>query len=161
MDLQIRPMGPDDDLEQVAAWFDEIGREWLVDDPDGERTRGTSRAQLERWQRGDNGHSCILLAVVRNPGTTARETVGFAVCLLQRDPAGERLFGIINGIYVRPHHRGEHIGRRLKEAADDWCRRAGAAYMKAHIGIGNEAMLRVCKLLGYQPWMITMIRRFD
>jgi hypothetical protein len=33
--------------------------------------------------------------------------------------------------------------------------------MKAYIGIGNKEMLRICKLLGYEPWVITWVRRFD
>jgi hypothetical protein len=33
--------------------------------------------------------------------------------------------------------------------------------MKAYMGIGNKAMLRVCKLLGYEPGMITWVRRFE
>ena len=89
------------------------------------------------------------------------EPIGFAICLLQTDPNTNRKYGMINGIYVEPAHRVQKVGQALKETADEWCHQAGAAYMKAYIGIGNEAMLRVCKLLGYQPWMLTMVRKFD
>ena len=60
-----------------------------------------------------------------------------------------------------PPYREKGIGHTLKNAADEWCRQAGAEYMRAYIGIGNTAMLRVCKLLGYEPWMVTWVRRFE
>lgn len=157
MELTIRPMTANDDVEQVTGWFESIGREWLMDYDSGPRKREETRQRLLEWMRGTGAGSCVLLAETRTP----KVVVGFAIPLLQIDANTDRKYGTINGIYVEPGKRGEGVGRALKEAADEWCRNAGAAYMKAYIGIGNKEMLRICKLLGYEPWMITWVRRFD
>jgi GNAT superfamily N-acetyltransferase len=157
MELTIRPMTANDDIEQITDWFEAIGTEWLMDYESGPRKREEPRQRLLDWMRGSGVGSCVLLAETRTP----RIVVGFAIPLLQTDPNTDRKYGTINGIYVEPGKRGEGVGRALKEAADEWCRNAGAAYMKAYIGIGNRQMLRICKLLGYEPWMITWVRRFD
>lgn len=163
MKPKIRPMNASDDLDQITDWFEAIGSEWLPDyrSRPRQRRREESREKLLEWMRGEGGRSCVLLAEREAPDEASQQIVGMAVCLLQQDPNADQTFGTINGIYVDPKSRGQQVGHALKEAADEWCRRAGAAYMRAYIGIGNEAMLRVCKLLGYQPWMLTMIRKFD
>ncbi len=157
MVFMTRPMNETDNLDQIADWFDSIGTEWLLDYDSAPRRRENSREQLLNWMRGEDGLSCVLVAEGGEPA----KVVGFAVCLLQTDPITNRKYGTINGIYVEPEQRGQGLGHTLKEAADEWCRQAGATYMRAYIGIGNTAMLRVCKLLGYEPWMVTWVRRFD
>lgn len=157
MEVKIRPMTGNDDVEQITDWFGAIGPEWLLDYESAPKHRAETRAQLLRWMNGEDGGSCVLLAEDRKTATV----LGFATCLLQTDPITKRTFGTIHGIYVDPPQRGQGVGRTLKDAADKWCRDHGAAYMKAYIGIGNQAMLRVCKLLGYEPWMVTWIRRFE
>ncbi|MCK4341696.1 MAG: GNAT family N-acetyltransferase [Phycisphaerae bacterium] len=157
----IRPMNEGDDIELITDWFESIGSEWLLDYETKPRLRAESRQKLLQWMRGEDGNSCVLLAESREPNEAPPRVIGLAICLLQVDPNTDRKFGTIKGIYVDPAYRGHDVGQTLKEAADEWCRQAGAAFMKAYIGIGNEAMLRVCKLLGYQPWMITMVRKFD
>jgi GNAT superfamily N-acetyltransferase len=160
MQVTIRPIRESDDIEQITDWFESIGSEWLLDYQTRPRRRAESREQLLKWSRAGEGDSCVLVAETVEANSPPR-VIGFAVCLLRTDPNTERRFGTINGIYVDPRYRGRKVGRTLKEAADEWCRQAGADFMKAYIGIGNEAMLRVCKLLGYQPWVITMVRRFE
>ena len=157
MDIQIRPMTEADDLEKITDWYESIGDEWLFDFDPAPRQREDSRQQLQRWMRGADGNSCILVAELRD----SREVIGFATCLLQVDANTNRTFGTIHAIHVEESRRERGYGRALKDAADEWCRQRGAAFMKAYIGIGNQAMLRVCKLLGYQPWMVTWIRKFD
>lgn len=158
MNIKIRPMNEHDDLETVAAWFDAVGAEWILDYRATTHTAEESRAELRAWMLGEDGRSCVLVAEAdEQPGTI----LGFAVCLLREDTNTKRLFGNINGLYVDSPFRGMGVGRRLKDAADNWCRENGAAFMKAFIGVGNKAMLRVCKLLGYQPWMVTWVRRFE
>jgi len=161
MRITVRPMSNSDNIEQIADWFQSIGTEWLLGYENHPRHRAESRQHIEEWMHGEDGRSCILIAESHEPDAANPQTIGFAICLLREDPNTDRLYGTINGIYVSAAFREQQVGRTLKEAADNWCRDAGAAYMKAHIGIGNEAMLRVCKLLGYQPRMITMIRQFD
>jgi GNAT superfamily N-acetyltransferase len=157
MQVTIRPMTENDDIEQITDWFEAIGPEWLLDYGSVPAAREEARKQLLTWMRGEDGRSCVLVAQEPNSEALA----GFATCLLQTDPITKRTYGTIHGIYVDEPQRGKGIGRTLKEAADQWCRRAGAAYMRAYIGIGNQAMLRVCKLLGYEPWMVTWVRKFD
>ncbi|MBU0618198.1 MAG: GNAT family N-acetyltransferase [Planctomycetes bacterium] len=157
MQVTIRPMNESDDIEKITDWFESIGPEWLLDYESVPAQREQAREQLLTWMRGEGGRSCVLVA--EDPGSKA--LAGFATCLLQTDPVTKRSYGTIHGIYVDEPQRGKGIGRTLKDAADEWCRTAGAAYMRAYIGIGNEAMLRVCKLLGYEPWMVTWVRRFD
>jgi len=161
MELKIRPMTVDDDLEQVTDWFGLIGTEWLLDYEPVPTRREDSREQLRQWMRGADGNSCILLAEHPATADAPAAVMGFAICLLQMDPYTGRKYGTIHGIYVDPSCRGHGTGRELKQGADNWCRDGGAAYLKAHLGIGNRAMLRVCKLLGYEPWMVTWIRKFE
>lgn len=160
MEVTVRPMREDDDIEQITDWFGSIGTEWLPNPRGAPRCRDEDRAQLSTWMRGTGGRSCVLVAETPAADEQPGGVIGFAVCMLHDDPGTDETYGMINGIFVQPDHRGENVGRTLKEAADGWCREAGATYMKARIGISNEAMLRVCRLLGYQPQMITMIRRF-
>ncbi len=157
MEVTIRPMNESDNVEQIHRWFEAIGPEWLMDYDSTPATREEAHNQLLTWMRGTDGCSCVLVAEDPESKTLA----GFATCLLQTDPITRRTYGTIHGIYVDEPLRGQGIGRTLKEAADQWCRQAGAAYMRAYIGIGNAAMLRVCKLLGYEPWMVTWVRKFD
>lgn len=157
MEITIRPMNESDDIDQIHRWFEAIGPEWLLDYDSAPATREEARSQLLTWMRGSDGSSCVLVA--EDPET--KTLAGFATCLLQTDPITRRIYGTIHGIYVDEPRRGRGIGRTLKEAADQWCRQAGAAYMRAYIGIGNKAMLRVCRLLGYEPWMVTWVRKFD
>lgn len=161
MPATTRRMTADDDLEQITDWFALIGSEWLLDYEAAPRRREDSRELLRQWMHGVDGNSCILLAEHATAGDAQPTVVGFAICLLQVDEHTARKYGTIHGIYVDPTCRGEGVGHTLKEAADEWCRQAGAAYMRAYIGIGNRAMLRVCKLLGYEPWMVTWIRKFE
>ena len=156
MQLKIRPVNEQDNLDQITEWFGTIGREWLAAYEQGAGSKRPDRNRIERWMRGVDGKSAILGAEDEKTGAL----IGFAVCLLHDDPNTDETYGTINGIYVNPEYRNQHIGRQLKEAADDWCRQAGAAYMRAYVGVGNEAMLRVCKLLGYEPWMVTWVRKF-
>ena len=146
-----------DNLEMITDWYESIGTEWLLDYDPAPRRRENSRQQLLQWMRGEEGNSCILVAEHPESG----DVIGFATCILQIDANTDRKFGTIHGIYVDDPHRGKGHGHALKDAADEWCRDHGAAYMKAYVGIGNQAMLRVCKLLGYEPWMVTWIRKFD
>ena len=157
MQLKIRPINDQDNLDQITEWFGTIGREWLAAYESGAGTRPANRKKIERWMHGSDGKSTILAAV----DSDSDQVIGFAVCLLHDDPNTDETYGAINGIYVDDEHRNQHVGRKLKEAADEWCRHAGASYMRAYIGIGNKAMLRVCKLLGYEPWMVTWVRKFD
>jgi GNAT superfamily N-acetyltransferase len=157
MPITIRRMNESDDIELITDWFESIGPEWLLDYDATPATRDEARAQLLAWMRGADGRSCVLVAEEPDSKTLA----GFATCLLQTDPITRRDYGTIHGICVDEPQRGQGIGRTLKEAADQWCHQAGAAYMRAYIGIGNQAMLRVCKLLGYEPWMVTWVRKFD
>ena len=161
MQPTIRRMNERDDVERITDWFETIGSEWLLDYEVKPRRREESREKLLQWMRGADGNSCILLAEAPPKGRTPPAIMGFAVCLLQIDPNTDRKFGTIHGLYVDDAYRGLGVGRTLKEAADAWCRDAGAVFMKAYIGIGNKAMLRVCKLLGYEPWMVTWIKKFE
>ena len=157
----IRPMTETDDVELITDWFGGIADEWLLEFNAPPPPREVNRDNLLRWMRGEDGRSRVLIAEAPATGGQPAELLGFAICLLHEETGSGRRFGSIHGIYVDQQRRGEGVGRVLKEAADTWCRDAGAAYMKAHIGIGNKAMLRVCKLLGYEPWMVTWVRKFD
>lgn len=161
MQPTIRRMNERDDIEQITDWFELIGSEWLLDYEVKPRRREDSREKLLRWMRGEDGNSSVLLAETAREPETPPAVIGFAICLLQFDPDTDRKFGTIHGIYVTDAYRGLGVAHTLKEAADEWCRQAGAAFMKAYIGIGNKSMLRICKLLGYEPWMVTWIKKFE
>jgi|GEM_PF-5571940 len=157
MNVHIRAMNENDDIELITDWFEEIGPEWLLDFEENLHSRDEAREHVLRWMRGEDGQSSVLVAEDSDSG----RLTGFATCLLQKDLLNKRVYGTIHGICVDASCRGQGIGRTLKEAADQWCRQAGASYMRAYIKMGNSAMLRVCKLLGYEPWMVTWVRRFE
>jgi len=157
MEFTIRPLRETDDVEQLTDWFGSVGEEWVPEYEPKPRSREENRRQLLAWMRGEGPGSCVLVAESGSPP----RAVGFAACQLLGEAERGRRYGRIAVIYVTPECRGQGLGHALKDAADNWCRQAGAAYMLAHIPIDNKAMLRVCKLLGYEPWLTTWVRRFD
>lgn len=157
MAFTIRPMNAADDVEQLTDWFESIGDEWLPEYEAAPRSREENRQQLLRWMRGEGAGSCVLVAEGGEPAAV----IGFAACQLLAESDTARIQGRISVIYVAPEHRGQGVGHALKDAADKWCQDAGAAYMLAYIHVDNEAMLRLCKLLGYEPWLTTWVRKFE
>ena len=57
----------------------------------------------------------------------------------------------IEGWWVAPDLRGEGVGRRLMQAAEDWCRVKGFGELGSDVEVGNAASLEAHRSLGFEP----------
>ncbi len=58
--------------------------------------------------------------------------------------------GFVEGWLVKEEMRGQGIGQRLLEAAEDWARAQGCTEMASDTWIDNELSQRVHEALGFQ-----------
>ena len=63
--------------------------------------------------------------------------------------------------YVAEAYRGQGLGRRLMEAAENWARRQGLPHISLSVGVRNTLGQRLYKSLGYQVETVRMCKRLD
>ena len=73
MQVTIRPMNENDDIERITDWFESIGPEWLLDYEFAPAARAEAREQLLTWMRGADGRSCVLVARCRKASVNPSE----------------------------------------------------------------------------------------
>jgi ribosomal protein S18 acetylase RimI-like enzyme len=63
--------------------------------------------------------------------------------------------------YVAEAYRGQGLGRRLMEEAEDWARRQGLPSISLSVGARNTLGQRLYESLGYQVETVRMYKRLD
>jgi ribosomal protein S18 acetylase RimI-like enzyme len=94
------------------------------------------------------------------------ELVGFVdVEVLRPSESGTdfvpRVYGYIPELAVAEPWRGRGVGHVLMSAADEWAKERGAEYMWLDVDAANEPAQRLYAKRGYEPALMSMIKRFD
>jgi ribosomal protein S18 acetylase RimI-like enzyme len=63
--------------------------------------------------------------------------------------------------YVAEPYRGQGLGRRLMETAEEWARQQGLPRISLSVGAHNELAQRLYETLGYEVDMLRMTKNLD
>lgn len=98
------------------------------------------------------------LYVARSDGSV----IGFVAFEIERGAlASSSERGIVQNLYVEPEWRGEGVGSRLLEAAEDFLEEAGVDRIALEAMADNEDAARFYRGRGYQPFRIEFERPTD
>ena len=78
----------------------------------------------------------------------------------QNDSTGQTEALLLNQ-YVAEAYRGQGLGRRLMETAEDWARRQRLPRISLAVGVGNALGQRLYESLGYQAETLRMSKTLD
>ena len=63
--------------------------------------------------------------------------------------------------YVAEAYRGQGLGHRLMETAEEWARGQGLPRISLAVGVGNTIGQRLYESLGYQAETLRMSKKLD
>jgi ribosomal protein S18 acetylase RimI-like enzyme len=87
--------------------------------------------------------------------------VGFVwVAKTHNDFTGQLEASLLNQ-YVAETYRGQGLGRRLVETAEEWARQQGLPRISLSVGAHNTLAQRLYEALGYQVDMLRMTKELD
>jgi GNAT superfamily N-acetyltransferase len=88
-----------------------------------------------------------------------REAVGFVAGRVRSLPPyfGAGQVGAIGEVYVREHHRGGGLGRRLVERAVEWYRENGLSRVELQVVAGNPEAVRFYERIGWTQELVQMV----
>jgi len=142
-DVKIRPARPAD-LEQLAPMLADL---WPQSSPQ-------EHAQELRQLLGDESHLVLTMPLAIFVAEISEEKlVGFVEVDLRSHADGcnpAQPVGYIEGWYVAADYRQQGVGKRLIEAAEDWCRGHKCIEMGSDALIDNETSQRAHEALGYE-----------
>lgn len=154
--LQVRLATPDDEDAVVSLWVRLVLYHRSIEKIRPRRWQGprdTWRANLlERLRvawRESEGHA-VFVALVDG------ELVGFIRTSLDADGP---LPAHVDTLFVDEGHRGAGVARALMETAERWCLDRGAAEIGIEFIAPNDSARHTYERLGYQPFLVTYMRR--
>lgn len=129
-----------------------------------ERQQGISRQTIKEYVerqiarlRKDEGFPSQAFIAKTGDGTPA----GFVwVARDHNDSTGELEATLLNQ-YVAEPYRGQGLGRRLLETAEEWARGQGLPRISLSVGVHNTMGQRLYKSLGYQVEALRMTKRLS
>jgi ribosomal protein S18 acetylase RimI-like enzyme len=125
----------------------EIGRETIA---------GQIKQRVERLRKDESFHNEAFIARAKD-GTPA----GFVwVARDQNDSTGQ-LEALLLNQYVAEGYRGQGLGRRLMETAEEWARSQGFPRISLAVSVGNTIGQRLYESLGYQAETLRMSKKLD
>ena len=135
---------------------------WKRLSPD--RQRGASRQAVEERVaqqvaelRQEEGFPNEVFMAKTDDGTPA----GFVwVAKNHNDFTGQLEASLLNQ-YVAEPYRGQGLGRRLMETAEEWARQQGLPRISLSVGAHNKLAQRLYETLGYQVDMLRMTKGLD
>ncbi|HLH04897.1 MAG TPA: GNAT family N-acetyltransferase [Bryobacteraceae bacterium] len=123
----------------------------LATPADEEQLAPLRRSLWPDWKPGESPSTlpCAVFVAEEESGVL----IGFLEAGLRShadgcDPAHP--VGFVEGWLVKEEMRGQGIGQRLLEAAEDWARAQGCTEMASDTWIDNELSQRVHEALGFQ-----------
>ena len=112
--------------------------------------------QIERL-RGDEGFPNQVFLAKMDDGTPA----GFVwVARTHNDSTGQLEASLLNQ-YVAESYRGQGLGHRLMEMAEEWARQQGLPRISLSIGVRNTLGQKLYESLGYEIETLRMSKRLD
>jgi ribosomal protein S18 acetylase RimI-like enzyme len=138
----------------------EIAWTRLGEERQGEISRETIAEQIkrrvEKLRNDEDFHNEAFIAWAED-GTPA----GFVwVARDQNDSTGQ-LEALLLNQYVAEGYRGQGLGRRLMETAEEWARGQGFPRISLAVGVGNTIGQRLYESLGYQAETLRMSKKLD
>ena len=129
-----------------------------------ERQREASRQTVEEHVaqqvaklRQESGFPNEVFMAKTDDGTPA----GFVwVAKTHNDFTGQLEASLLNQ-YVAEPYRGQGLGRRLMETAEEWTRQQGLPRISLSVGVRNRLAQRLYETLGYQVDMLRMTKKLD
>jgi ribosomal protein S18 acetylase RimI-like enzyme len=148
----------EDDWPWIARRQVEIA--WLRLEPERQQRLGRQAVeasvarQVERL-RHDPGFPSRAFVARADDGTPA----GFIwVAKDQNDSTGQMEASLLNQ-YVDEVYRGQGLGRRLMETAEEWARQQGLSHISLSVGAGNRLGQRLYQSLGYTVETLRMTKK--
>ncbi|MBN1979876.1 MAG: GNAT family N-acetyltransferase [Anaerolineae bacterium] len=112
--------------------------------------------QLERM-RGDTGFPSKAFVARVEDGSTA----GFVLVAKTHNDATGQLEASLLSQYVSEPYRGQGLGHRLMEAAEDWARQQGLPRIALSVGVLNTLGQKLYESLGYHVETLRMSKKLD
>ena len=163
--VHVRPIRDDDVHDVARIWVDSARyhqrlNAYLYAIHDAEVISNRYRRN-EQYSEGVEDEDRITLVAEAED-----ELVGFVDVEILRPSAAAtdfvpRVHGYVPELAVAESWRGRGVGEALMTAADEWARGRGAEYMWLDVDAGNVAAQRLYAKRGYNPALMSMIKRFD
>ena len=126
------------------------------------RRREVSRNDIEervarrvQQLREDEGFPCQAFVARMDDGARA----GYVwIARTHNDSTGQVEASLLSQ-YVAPPHRGQGLGSRLMEGAEDWAREQGLPCLCLFVGADNRIAQRLYRSLGYEVNTLRMFKR--
>jgi ribosomal protein S18 acetylase RimI-like enzyme len=112
--------------------------------------------QLERI-REDIGFPSKALVARADDGKPA----GFVLVARTHNDATGQLEASLLSQYVAEPYRGQGLGHRLMEAAEDWARQQGLPQISLSVGVRNTLGQKLYESLGYQVETLRMSKKLS
>ena len=112
--------------------------------------------QLERM-RADTGFPSKAFVAWTNAGSPA----GFVLVARTHNDATGQLEASLLSQYVAEPYRGQGLGHRLMEAAEDWTRQQGLPRISLSVSVLNTLGQKLYESLGYQVETLRMSKKLD
>jgi ribosomal protein S18 acetylase RimI-like enzyme len=126
------------------------------------RQRGISRQIIEEYVerqiarlRKDEGFPSQAFVARTGDGALA----GFVWVARDRNDSTGELEATLLNQYVAEPYRGQGLGRRLLETAEEWAQGQGLPRISLSVGVHNTIGQRLYKSLGYQVETLRMTKR--
>ena len=136
----------------------EIARTRLGDDRQPEVSRNAIQAGVERKVatiREDTGFPSQAFVAWTSDGTRA----GYVwVARTHNDSTGQLEVSLLSQ-YVVALYRGQGLGQRLMQTAEDWARQQGSPRISLSVGVRNTLGQRLYESLGYEVETVRMSKR--
>lgn len=112
--------------------------------------------QLGRMRK-DEGFPSKAFVARANDGSPA----GFVLVAKTHNDATGQLEASLLSQYVAEPYRGQGLGHRLMEAAEDWARQQGLPQISLSVGVLNTLGQKLYESLGYQVETLRMSKKLN
>jgi len=129
----------------------------------GAHLRGAqNRTQIREHVAREAASDRVLVARESGEQSTEGKLVGFVTFRIGSGRYElDRTRGVLENLYVEPDHRGEGIGSRLLEAAEDRLHDRGADVVLLEAMADNERAREFYRQHGYEPFRVTFERPLE
>ena len=121
-----------------------------------ETIAGQIKQRVERLRKDESFHNEAFIAWAED-GTPA----GFVWVAKDHNDSTGQLEALLLNQYVTDGYRGQGLGRRLMETAEEWARGQGLPRISLAVGVGNTIGQRLYESLGYQAETLRMSKKLD
>ncbi|MDK2843188.1 MAG: hypothetical protein PWQ17_2695 [Anaerophaga sp.] len=136
-------------VRQIAEIHENAPSEWR-DDHEVSDDRIQRRIEDLKTKITDSG---FYLLMAQAP---SGDLIGFH--WLEIEEENKRRIGHIGSLWVAQKYRRQGIGKKMKEKAEVWAKKAGAEELRTEVYFANSRMIEYNKKLGYRPGQVIMTK---